>query len=87
MDLNQQEVQATQVFCDSVSAVALTKNPIMHGRTKHIHIKHHFIQKLVVDEEIKLEVCISSYQLADIFTKALPLAKFENIINRLSITS
>lgn len=70
-----------------MSAVALTKNPVMHGRTKHIEIKHHFIRELVAGEEIKLEVCKSADQLADIFTKALPPAKFEDMRNRLFITS
>jgi len=86
-DLNQQQVQATRVFCDNVSAVALTKNPVMHGRTKHIEIKHHFIRELVAEGEIKLEVCKSEDQLADILTKALSPTKFEDMRNRLFITS
>lgn len=86
-DLNQQQVQATRVFCDNVSAVALTKNPVMHGRTKHIEIKHHFIRELVAEGEIKLEVCKSKDQVADILTKALSPTKFQDLRTRLFITS
>jgi len=30
--------------CDNISEINLTKNPVMHSRTKHIEIKHHFVK-------------------------------------------
>ena len=34
------------IYCDSTSAINISKNPIQHSRTKHIEIRHHFIRSL-----------------------------------------
>ena len=75
-DLKQKQEEATILFCDNKSAIELTKNPVFHGRTKHIEVRHHFIRELVAKKEIKLEYCSTEEQLADIFTKALSREKF-----------
>ncbi|XP_073133394.1 secreted RxLR effector protein 161-like [Henckelia pumila] len=31
------------IYCDNTSAIAITYNPVLHSRTKHIDICHHFI--------------------------------------------
>jgi hypothetical protein len=36
---------ATVVYCDNVSAVYLSTNPIQHQRTKHIEIDLHFVRE------------------------------------------
>ncbi|GJV75638.1 ribonuclease H-like domain-containing protein [Tanacetum coccineum] len=38
---------ATLVYCDNVSAVYLSCNPVKHQRTKHIEIDIHFVRDLV----------------------------------------
>jgi hypothetical protein len=58
-----------KVFSDSKSTIALTKNPVFHGRSKHIDIKLHYIRDLIKDIEIVVEYCTSEDQIADIFTK------------------
>jgi len=77
-DFNQEQIGATEIFCDNRSTVAMTKNPAFHGRTKHIDIRYHFIRKLVSTEEIVLKNCDTSEQLANIFTKALSHAQREH---------
>ena len=61
------------IKCDNTSAINLSKNPVLHSRTKHIDIRHHFIRDHVQKGDCVLEFIESSQQLADIFTK--PLAK------------
>jgi len=48
-----------------------TQYPIFHGRTKQIHIGHHFIQELVHKKKIKLQFCRINQLLADIFINAI----------------
>lgn len=86
-DLNQMQHQATTIFCDNISTIAMTKNPVLHGRAKHIEIKHHFIRDLVAEEKVQLKSCRFDEQLADLFTKSLPRAKFEEFRDRLLITN
>lgn len=43
------------LFCDNISAINISKNPVQHSETKHIEIRHHFIRDLVEDKKIKLE--------------------------------
>lgn len=56
---------------DNKSTIELRKNPVFHGRTKHIKVCHHFIQELLAKKEIKLDYCSTEDQVADIFTNAL----------------
>ena len=74
------------LFCDNLSAINISKNPIKHSRTKHIDIRHHFIRELVEDKVITLEHVSTENQLADIFTKALDASQFENLRRRLGIS-
>lgn len=66
----------TKIFCDNMSTIELTKNPVFHGRSKHIDIKYHFIRELVQDQEIIVDYCRSEDQIADILTKPLKLEVF-----------
>nr|GFB14570.1 retrovirus-related Pol polyprotein from transposon TNT 1-94 [Tanacetum cinerariifolium] len=59
----------------------------LHSRSKHIDIRHHFIREQVERCVVKLYFVSTDYQLADIFTKALPRQRFEFIISRLGMKS
>uniref|UniRef100_A0A2N9IDT2 Reverse transcriptase Ty1/copia-type domain-containing protein n=1 Tax=Fagus sylvatica TaxID=28930 RepID=A0A2N9IDT2_FAGSY len=41
-DLQQKIEEPTVICCDNMSAIAMTKNPVFHARTKHIELRHHF---------------------------------------------
>ena len=64
------------VFCDNLSALDISKNPVQHSRTKHIDIRHHFIRDLVEKNLVNLKYVRTEDQLADIFTKALDYERF-----------
>ncbi|GJZ48072.1 ribonuclease H-like domain-containing protein [Tanacetum coccineum] len=68
---------ATLVYCDNVSAVYLSSNPMQHQRTKHIEIDIHFVRDLVATGAIRVLHVPSRYQYADIFTKGLPTSLFD----------
>ncbi|XP_074318806.1 uncharacterized protein LOC141655637 [Silene latifolia] len=77
--------QATVVYCDNVSAIYLSGNPVNHQRTKHIEIDIHFVREKVVVGQVKVCHVPSRYQYADIFTKGLPPILFDNFRASLSI--
>ncbi|GJS52458.1 retrovirus-related pol polyprotein from transposon TNT 1-94 [Tanacetum coccineum] len=60
------------LYCGSQSAIAISCNPVQHSRTKHIHTRYHFIKEPVENGIIELYFVRTEYQLADMFTKALP---------------
>nr|GEY38178.1 ribonuclease H-like domain-containing protein [Tanacetum cinerariifolium] len=76
---------ATLVYCYNVSAVYLSANPVQHQRTKHIEIDIHFIRDMVQIGHIRVLHIPSRYQYADIFTKGLLTALFEDFRSSLSV--
>ncbi|GKC79811.1 ribonuclease H-like domain-containing protein [Tanacetum coccineum] len=78
---------ATLVYCDNVSAVYLSSNPVQHQRTKHIEIDIHFVRDLVATGAIRILHVPSRYQYADIFTKGLPTSLFDEFRTSLSVRS
>nr|GFB45023.1 retrovirus-related Pol polyprotein from transposon TNT 1-94 [Tanacetum cinerariifolium] len=75
------------LYCDNRSAIALCCNNVQHSRSKHIDIRHHFIREQVERGVVELYFVSTDYQLADIFTKALPRQRFEFILPRLGMKS
>ncbi|GJU13014.1 hypothetical protein Tco_1135410 [Tanacetum coccineum] len=65
--------------------IALCCNNVQHSRSKHIDIRHHFIREQVEKGVVELYFVRTEYQLADIFTKALPRERFEFILPRLGM--
>ncbi|GKD18475.1 ribonuclease H-like domain-containing protein [Tanacetum coccineum] len=76
---------ATIVYCDNVSVVYLSSNPVQHQRTKHIEIDIHFVRDLVATGQVRVLHVPSRFQYADIFTKGLPSALFEEFRTSLSV--
>ncbi|GJS51322.1 ribonuclease H-like domain-containing protein [Tanacetum coccineum] len=76
---------ATLVYCDNVSSIYLSCNPVQHQRTKHIEIDIHFVHDLVVAGQVRVLHVPSRYQFIDIFTKGLPSALFEEFHSSLSV--
>ncbi|CAI7893893.1 unnamed protein product [Closterium sp. NIES-54] len=62
--------EPTAIFCDNESAVKLAKNACLHGLTKHIRPKWHWVRRLL-DKEVRLEIVKTHQQAADILTKRL----------------
>lgn len=56
-DLQLEQKEATELFCDNRSTIAMAKNPVFHGRTKHVDVQHHFIRKLIGDGKFMLTFC------------------------------
>ncbi|KAK9069547.1 hypothetical protein SSX86_011451 [Deinandra increscens subsp. villosa] len=72
LELHVRVRRATLVYCDNVSAVYLSENPVQHQRTKHVELDIHFVREKVRLGQVKVLHAPAEYQYADIFTKGLP---------------
>ncbi|WVZ96962.1 hypothetical protein U9M48_042538 [Paspalum notatum var. saurae] len=79
--------KATVVFCDNISAVYMSHNPVHHRRTKHIELDIHFVREKVALGQFRVHHVPSGRQLADIFTKGLPSLLFLDFRNNLTVAS
>eukprot|EP00253_Pinus_taeda_P001862 PITA_01862 len=85
-----QDIQITytptiSILCDNTSAISISKNRVMHSKTKHIPIKYHFLHEQVLEQKVKLEYVPSKEQVADIFTKPLPRETFQYLRQKLRV--
>ncbi|GKC89122.1 ribonuclease H-like domain-containing protein, partial [Tanacetum coccineum] len=78
-------LSATLVYCNNVSAIYMTANPVHHQRTKHFKIDIHFVRDMVARGQVRVLHVPSRYQYANIFTKGLPSSLFEEFRTSLSV--
>jgi hypothetical protein len=77
--------RATVVYCDNISAVYLSTNPVQHQRTKHVEIDLHFVRERVAFGDVRVLHVPTSSQYADIFTKGLPSMIFTEFRSSLNV--
>lgn len=78
---------ATVVFCDSQSAIYLTRNSVYHERTKHIDIRYHFIRDIISEGIVCVEKVSTDDNPADMLTKSLPVTKFRHCLDLVGVDS
>ncbi|KAG6483537.1 hypothetical protein ZIOFF_060185 [Zingiber officinale] len=74
-ELTGEKPKPVTLFVDNKSSIALMKNPVFHGRSKHIDTRFHFIRECVENGQIVVEFINTGEQRADVLTKALPGVK------------
>ena len=84
-ELLQPVSKASIVYCDNVSAVYMTQNPVHHGRTKHVELDIHFVCEKVAVGDIRVAHVPARHQLADIMTKGLPTTLVEDFRSSLCV--
>jgi len=55
--LSQSQSQCLTIFCGNSSTIKLSRNPVMHGRNKHIDVRFHFLRDLTKKGIIELIYC------------------------------
>ena len=73
------------LWCDNLGATYLSANPVFHARAKHIEIDFHFVRERVARKQLQVRLIPSKDQVADGFTKALPVQKFEEFKRNLNL--
>jgi hypothetical protein len=72
---------------DNKSAINLAKNPVSHGKSKHIETRFHFLRDQVNKGKLSLEYCSTNDQQADILTKAVKRDQFLKLRREMGIVS
>jgi hypothetical protein len=83
--LGNSQGKCTAVLCDNSSTIKLSKNPVMHRRSKHIDVRFHFLRDLTRDGVVELKHCGTQEQIADIMTKPLKLDVFLKLRKSLGV--
>jgi hypothetical protein len=76
-----------RLWCDNLGATYLSANPVFHARTKHIEIDFHFVRERVAQKLLEVRFISTGDQLADGFTKALPVIKLRKFRDNLNLRS
>ena len=87
-----QDIQITctppiSILCNNTSAISISKNPVMHSKTKHIPIKYNFLREQVIEQKVKLEYVPYKEQVVDIFTKPWRRETFEDLRQNLGVVA
>ena len=83
--MKEEITQPVTLYCDNTSAINISKNLVMHTKTKYISIKYHYVRELVQDKEVKMEYITTKEKIGDIFTKALPKDSYEYLRGKLGV--
>lgn len=83
--LGHEQEGSTVVNCDNNSAIELSKNSVLHGRSKHIDESFQFLRELTKDGAVKLVHCGTQDQIADLITKPLKLEDFQKFHRKLGV--
>ena len=84
-ELHSPLAKSTLIYCDNVSAVYLSTNPVQHQRTKHVEIDLHFVRDRVAIGDVRVLYVPTTSQFADIFTKGLPSSTFSEFRSSLNV--
>ncbi|XP_013594723.1 PREDICTED: uncharacterized protein LOC106302862 [Brassica oleracea var. oleracea] len=84
-ELGYSPTKLAAVFCDNLSAVHLTANPVLHKKSKHFAIHYHFAREQVAKGALVVHHILAASQTADVFTKSLPKATFYFLRSKLGV--
>ena len=74
-----------KLLMDNMSAIALSKNPVHHDRSKHIDTRYHFLHECIEEGKVEIDHIGTADQLADMFAKALGRVRFLELRNELGV--
>ena len=63
----------------------MSKNLVLHSKTKHISIKYHILREKFAEKEFRLEYISTKEKIVDIFIKPLPKETFEYLEGMLGV--
>jgi hypothetical protein len=86
LELRHPPRRATLVYCDNISVVYLSSNPVQHQQTKHVEIDLHLVREKVALGHVRVLHVPTTLQYADVFTKGLPTSLFQEFWSSLNVS-
>jgi hypothetical protein len=74
---------STEILCDNMCAVGLASNTVTPKQTKSIHMQFHWVRDRVQQKQFYVTWRKGAHNLADYFTKALPIHLHKQLIQLL----
>jgi hypothetical protein len=87
VDLEVKYTTPIPIHCDNTSAISVSKNLVLHSKTKHIPIKYNFLREQVTNQIVQVHYIPTTEKIADIFTKPLAKTSFEYLRQKLRVIS
>jgi hypothetical protein len=84
-DLKVNYTDSITIHYDNTSSISVSKNSVLHSKTKHIPIKYHFLREQVTNRVVQLNYIPSTEQIVDIFTKPLATTPFGHLHQMLGV--
>ena len=73
------------IYCDNLSIVMPSYNPVLHSRTKHMELSKFFVREKVMQGKILIDHVPSSDQPADLLTNAVSKSKFSILRDKVRV--
>ncbi|RVW80968.1 Retrovirus-related Pol polyprotein from transposon RE1 [Vitis vinifera] len=75
------------IWCDNISTISLSANPVLHSRTKHMELDLYFVREKVMERKLVVNHVPIEDQVVDVLTKPLSFGFFDKLRGKLTITS
>lgn len=84
-DLQVSLLQKPILWCDNLSVVHLSANPVLHSKTKQVEIDICFVRDLVLQKHLLVQHLVVADQIADVLTKPLFASSFHPLTFKLNV--
>jgi hypothetical protein len=79
LELGYSQPSATVIHEDNRGCISLASQVATNHRSRHIDIRHHFLRHYVHNKTVELKYQRTKFMVADILTKPVPKALFQNL--------
>lgn len=80
-ELGHKQAESTLIWEDNKAAILIAENECSSaGRSKHIDVRYKFVAQAITEGSVRVRYTPTDMNLADVLTKAVPLATFERLV-------